>query len=398
MPSISDLFFIDADGIHVPTRQQLVDYFTEQYQGIYGPDIVLTSDSPDGQKMNIDVQAILDICDKVVQVYDSFDPDQAIGRTLDQRIGINGIQRQAGTFTKQNVEIENNVSVNLYGLDQEDQEVYTVQDNIGNQWQLVSTQLGLAAGTHNLEFQASKPGEQISLPNTITLPVTTVLGVISINNPTSYTTLGLNEESDVKVKTRRQRSVSISAQGFRDAMQAALENVSGVTAAYVYENDSDATDGDGTPEHSIWAIVGGSPEDADVAQAIYLKRSGGCGMRGAQTYTITQKDGTPFVVKWDVVETEDLFIQFDAESINGIDPIDIAAIKEYLVENFKPGVYERVDINHLATLVQAFDPNCLVLNAGFADNGGGPFTQTLRPSLKNKQFSIDAANIDITEI
>lgn len=393
MPNI-----LDANGLQVKTRAELIAEKTLSYQTIYGPDIILTSDSPDGQKMLEEVQSILDIQDLLVQVYNSMDPDNALGVVLDQRLAFNGVQRQAGTFTITDITVDNTESVNLYGLDQEIQDVFTVQDNVGNKWKLVATQLGLVAGSHVLSFRAALPGAQISVPNTITVPVTIVLGVSAINNPTTYTTLGINEESDAKAKIRRQRSVSISSQGFLAGLLAALENISGVSGAFVYENNTDATDADLIPEHSIWVIVGGSAENSDIARAIYLKRNAGAGMKGAVTFTITQLDGSPFVVRWDVVTSQDLFIQFDAKSINGIDPIDDVGIKDYLVANLLPGVYARVDINHLATLVQTFDPNCLVTNAGFADNGGGPFTDTLLPDGKNKQFTLDAANIDITVI
>lgn len=392
---------IDANGLEVATRAELVASITAALQAIYGADINLDSDSPDGQLMNIFIQAILDNEDLLVQIYNGFDPDLAIGRTLDMRCAINGVQRQAGTFTLTNIDITVDRALTLPGLDAEvdnpDGTGYTVADNAGNNWILVATQNPAGAGTYTYAFRAQNPGAVLTTPNTITVPVTVILGVTAINNPTTYTSLGLNEETDAELRIRRQKSVSLSSQGYLRGLLAALLNINGVTAAFVYENTDSATDGDGVPGHSIWVIVnGGDPED--IANAIYSKRNAGCGMKGSETYTITQVDGSPFIVKWDEVTPEDLYIEFDAESINGVDPIDDAGIKDYLVENLTPGVFETVDINHLATLVQAFDPNCLVTNAGFADNGGGPFTDTLEPTGKNYQFTVDAANINITVI
>ncbi len=355
-----------ALGLQTATRAELISYFNTQFLAIYGADINLDSDTPDGQWIAIIVQSILDLQDLLVQVYNSFDPDLAIGNVLDQRVAINGIQRQAGTYTLTPVTIVNTQSVNLYGIDQTEQDIYTVADNAGNQWLLTTTELGLAAGSNVLNFRAATPGANQTVPNTITVPVTIVLGVASVNNPTTYTTLGINEESDAALRLRRQKSVSLSSQGYLAGLLAALENINGVTSAFVYENNTDATDSDGVPSHSIWVIVAGTADDADIAQAIYTKRNAGCGMFGAVSYDITQIDGTLFPVYWDTVVVQALFIAFTVTPLDGVTPVDIAAIRAGLVESLVPAVNASVNINQLATLVQELDSNALVTSAGFS--------------------------------
>ena len=196
---------IGPTGLTVKTRAELVAEFTAAYQAIYGTDINLNSNTPDGQMMNIFVQAVLDTQDLLVQIYNGFDPDNAVGNVLDQRVAINGIQRQAGTYTVTNITITTSQALNLYGKDQSAQPVYTVADNAGNKWELQTSQTISGAGTYVFSFQSATPGANLTIPNTITVPVTVVLGVTSINNPTTYTTLGLNEETDAELKIRRQK-------------------------------------------------------------------------------------------------------------------------------------------------------------------------------------------------
>jgi len=50
---------LDAEGLQTATREELVTYFTEKYQQIYGDDINLDSNTPDGQMLNIFVQATI---------------------------------------------------------------------------------------------------------------------------------------------------------------------------------------------------------------------------------------------------------------------------------------------------------------------------------------------------
>lgn len=393
MPNI-----IDSTGLTTASRTELLAQYTAAFQQIYGSDINLDSDSPDGQLLNIFIQSILDMEDLLTQIYNGFDPDNAIGVVLDQRVAINGIQRQGGTFTTTNITLVISQALNLYGLDQTAQPVYTVSDNAGNQWQLINTVNIPSPATHVLLFQSAVPGAVLTVPNTITNPVTIVLGVDSINNPTTYSTLGLNEETDQQLKIRRQKSVALASQGYLSGLIAALENINGVTFAFVEENTTGSTNGDGVPGHSIWAIVAGSGTDAEIAQAIYDKRNAGCGMFGSVSYDVQQIDGSFFTVLWDVVTSESLFIKFTATSLNGTDAPNIAAIRSGLVTSFVPGVFEQVNINDLATLVQAIDPNTLVTSAGFSTTSGGSYTNTLTPSTKDKQFVVTSPDIIILPI
>lgn len=387
---------ITAEGIEVKTYQELLDQFSAALEAIYGSDISIASDTPDGQWVGNIIQEVLDSEDLLVQIFNNFDPDNAYGRVLDQRVAINGIQRQAGTFSKTNISIVTSQACTLYGLDQSDQPIYTVQDAEGNKWELTTTTVISGATTTVALFQAEFPGALTTIPNTITIPYTIVLGVSSVNNPTEQTVVGLNEETDAELKVRRQSSVSLSSQGYLAGLYAAIENVSGVEYVKIYENDTGEEDADGIPSNSIWVIISGNPANSDIANAIYRKRNAGCGLKGDVTYTVTQVDGTPFVVRWDTVVTQDLYIKFDASSLDGVNPPNTAAILAQLPTLFVPGVDQQVNINDLATIVQQIDSNTLVTNAGFSTSALGPFTNTLTPDSKKKQFLVLEANIDIT--
>lgn len=387
-----------SNGLVLPTRAELVTFFETAFQNIYGPYINLDPETPDGQMINIFIQAILDLQDLLQQINSTFDPDNAIGIILDQRCAINGIQRAAGTFSTVNIDLVLNQSVNLFGLDQTTNPVYTVADPAGNQWQLQVTQSGAGPGSVSYVFQAALPGALTAEPNTITIPVSIILGVTSINNPNAQLTTGINEESDAALKVRRQRSVSLPARGYFASLLAALENIEGVSFANIIENVTDAVDVYGVPGHSIWVVVAGSSSPADIANAIYVNRTAGCGLfsllgSSSQSFDVTQADGSIFEVVWDNVELEDLFIKFTATSLNGINPPNILGITEGLPDIFVPGVFEEVNINGLATDVQSIDPNTLVTNAGFSLAAGGTYTVVLTPSLPNKQFSVASDRI-----
>jgi len=292
---------LDANGLQTSTREEVVTALETGFKDIYGNDINLDSDSLDGQLINILAQAIVDNYDLINQVLNSVNPDNAIGRALDQRVGLTGIQRQGGTYSRTNISITTNKALTLYGLDQEVEEVFTVSDDEGNEWELLETYVFGSGATTALLFQSSIEGQVLTTPNTITKPVTIILGVETINNPDPQTVIGEDEETDEELRLRRQISTSINAQGYLESLRAMLLNISGITDAFVYENNTDATDIDGVPSHSIWVIVSGNYDQESVAQAIYQKRNAGCGMFGTNIYNVTQVDGTLFPIKWDDV-------------------------------------------------------------------------------------------------
>lgn len=365
-------YSLSSTGITIALQPELIAWLTSQYQAIYGTSINLASATPDAQMMNIFIQGMLDLSELLVSINASFDPGQATGVLLDQRVAINGIQRQAATFTVTPITVTTNQAVNLYGLDQTAQPVFTVQDAAGNQWQLQTTQIGVPVGANVFNFQAALAGAVLTTLNTIQTPVTIVLGVTSVNNPTTYSVLGQNQETDAALRTRRANSVSLASQGYLSGLLASLLNVSGVTSAIISENLTSANDNqypdaaypNGTPGHSIWVIVGGSGSAANIAQAIYGKRNAGCGMRGETSFNITQADGSLFTVLWDTVVTQNLFIAFTATSINGIVQPNVAAILAQLPGLITPGVFTEVNVNEIATLVQQIDPNTLVTSCG----------------------------------
>lgn len=418
---------LNENGLQIATQAELSTYFTTNYQAIYGSNINLSSSTQDGQFLNIVLQSILDNAELFLSIFNSFDPDNAIGKILDQRVALNGIQRQAGTFSTTDVTITLSQSVNLYGQDQTLQPIFTVSDNGGVQWQLITTQLGVGPGVVTGSFRAVNPGAVFTNPNTIRVPVTIILGVILINNPNTQTSVGINEETDAELRIRRQQSVSASSQGYLAGLLGTLLNINGVNSAFVYENTTSSTDANGVPGHSIWVIVSGNPAPAlqaawssivtyaygqvvslggvnyiswqnnnlnntppnaafwgiynPIAQSIYDKRNAGAGMKGNTSYTVTQVDGTPFVVKWDVVTFQNLFIAFAAQSINGITPPNYAALLDPntgLATILKPGVNEEVNINELGTLAQQIDPNTLAV--AYSPLGG--FTLALKQTLQ----------------
>lgn len=411
---------LTSSGLIIDTFGQLQTQLTEDLQQVYGQDINVQSDTPDGQMINIYIQVAIDTEEVFLQGFNSFDPDLAVGLVLDQRCAINGIQREEGTFTVTNVAITFGATATLFGLDQQAEAVYTVTDNVGSmQWQLLST-VTKTAGTYELAFQAASTGPVLTVPGTIVVPVTVVLAVTSINNDETYTSLGTAQETDAQFRVRRQQSTAIGSQGYYAGLLAALQNIPGLGVGNVkiYENDTASTSTGtvppnvpaGIPSHSIWVIVGGGPASEStiggsaganapsIAQAIYQKRNAGCGMLGDQSYAITQPDSSLFPIFWDIVAEVPVFVNFVVGSINGSAFPNIAALVNGttgIPAQFIPAISQVLNANQIVQAVQAIDPNTFASAIGFSLSTSG-FAAVLAPAAGNDQFQIVGAKIIIT--
>ena len=381
----------DGNGLQVITQNERVGNLTQSFQEIYGEDINVESNSPDGQIINIFAQSLEDFYELLSQVNASFDPDQAIGTVLDQRCAINGIQRKAGTYTYVTIDVTTDRSVTLDGVDQvAPEQAYTVSDGEGNLFVLSATS-PIGAGTSSLVFRALNVGNVEVLPNTIINPVTIILGVKSVNNPGGALQQGVNEETDAELRERRKQSVSISNQGYTDGLLAALLNIEDVTSANVYQNRTSTTDADGIPGHSIWVVVRGGTNE-EIGEVMDNKVAGGVGMKGSTSVNVPQADGTNAVYYFDRPTGELLYASIDITPLNG-QVIDTDALKDSIVSHFNFAPNQTVDSSAIICYIKSIQDNVAVTCEISTDNSTWGAVET--PSTKDKYFYFTTSSISI---
>ena len=344
---------LNENGLQTSTAPELLQTLQNDFKNIYGEDVLLDSSTPDGQWLNILVQKGVDVRGLLTQLYNSFNPNNTQGSLLDQRCAINNVFRKAGTFTTVTVNVVTDRALTLQGLDDNynnpEATGYTIQDNEGNRFILVNTTT-LSTGSNSLLFRSEALGGVVVLPNTLTTPVTIVLGVVSVNNPTTANAIGTVEELDEELKVRRRQSVAISSFGYLNGLQAALLQLPGVTDAKVYENYTSSTDANGTPAHCIWVVMDGGAI-SDIAETIYSRKCPGTNMRGNITYTITTDAQTQFIAKWDNATVTPFYIKFNIKPTVADITFNQTAIKEYIEQRlmFKIGEFaETASITEIA--------------------------------------------------
>lgn len=126
-------------------------------------------------------------------------------------------------------------------------------------------------------------------------------------------TLGRDLETDFELRQRRLTLLTTSGSRTLAAIKAAVLLVEGVTQVTAFENETDVTDAQGRPPHSIELIVLGG-EDADIAAAILSTKAA-----GIQTYRDPGANGV-------TVSTTD--IEGNAVDINFSRPTEVPIFVE----------------------------------------------------------------------
>lgn len=387
---------LDASGLQISELADIVADLTAKMQAAYGSDINVDPNSPDGQLINIFSQAVRDQLELLSQVYASFAVDQAFGSSLDRLVSLNGLVRRGGSFTLTNVTITTDRALTLPGLDADinnpDGAGFTVSDDAGNQFILAATAVIGASGAHVLSFRAKAVGAVQTIPNTITNQITIVLGVTVVNNPTSAATVGVDEESDLALKTRHAQAFALASVGPADAIEAAINQVAGVTDSFVYDNDTSGTVGT-VPARSIWAIVEGGV-DADVAAAIYMKKAPGCGQKGGTSVIIVRPNGDTFTAKFDRPIAENLYIKFSLLPRTSGALFDNVLITAALAAAISYKLNQQATIGEIYAALLVIAPQGIPTSVQVSKDNTNWF-DNVTPSTFQKKFAVDISRITI---
>lgn len=391
---------LDQNGLQTATVAEIISEIENgavSFPGmftIYGANINVGPNSPDGNLINLMAQIAVDSLEQLANVYTSMDPDQAFGTTLDDRVAYNGITRLAATYTQQTVQITATQVATIQGIDLNPSNPFTVQDASGNAYQLLTTYTFSGAGTQSLSFQAAILGAIESGANTITQINTVTLGISACNNSAGPTVVGQNEETDAALRQRRANSVEQPSQGYLAGMYAGLLSIDGVTGAQIYENDTGSTV-NGIPGHSIWVIVAAANTPTlqdEIAEEIYLYRPMCVGMKGSVSVPITQVDSSTFDILFDFPTSENLYFEATLTAITGT--LNKPAIQAAILAQFANAyaIGQSADTASIIAFINSIAPNASVASEGVSPDNS-TWTPLLAPTGVNYQFHMYGVTI-----
>ena len=268
---------VTSTGYKLKTQNEWFDEERQMYLDI-DPLWNLDPSTPDGLKLAHDAEVFSALDETLQQAYNSKDPNKASGVDLDVIASLTGASRSEGTASTVSGFVLSGVASPPTTVP-----AGTVFESAitGTRWTLDQQWTLDSSGQAIVDITCTVVGPTEADAGTITRIITTVPGLTSCNNP-SPATPGTEIESDSSLRVKRATAVGRPGNNQIDSMLGELYAVDGTRRVKVYENDTNTTDSNGLPPHSIAPIIDGGT-DADVAMAIYIKKNPGVALYQAGT-------------------------------------------------------------------------------------------------------------------
>ena len=342
------VFKVDGSGISVPPYNEILESFKNKYKTIYGEDIAVESNDPDGQNLAIWADLINDAALFGLFLASQIDPDQSKGQYLDRISKLAGMLRIQGSSSYCPCIITVDKDLEL-------ETGYTVEDVNGVFWNTIEDH-NLTTGENEIMLWSVEKGQFNADVGDISEPVTIVLGVSSIENRVPATP-GEPEETDEEMRERRNRSLETPAYSVVASLVGRLLQLDNVLDAYVHENQTSSYDPDKDMQsHSIWVLVDGGSED-EIADTIALNKTAGAMMKGnvvkGLVYNVPAPDGlsvpVPTTVAFDRPLKIDAYVQVTVDNLLGQDTPDYTPLQEVIAE-------EQLKINETLYANEFYEP------------------------------------------
>lgn len=312
---------ITETGIVIDSLSDVHKRLTDGFKRIYGDDISIDADSPDGQMIGLFSQEIDNINQALSMIAQMLDPYKATGAWLEQRAMYAGIVRRGADYSY----LDDVIITGKQGIKVPKGSIFS-DGNLSKWVTLVDVVLDIN-GSARVNMRSNELGA-FSIQDGRELSMDTVIVGIEKITTTKTAKEGVFEEMDGSLLNRFMRSHSINNHDDRQGLEGALLDLPDVKQARVYENFTNQTDDKGVPAHSLNAVVIGGSDD-DIGLTILKKKIGGCGVFGSISNT-QEYAGAQRTVKFDRASSVNIKVKLLLERVGGFHDIDTESIKSAL--------------------------------------------------------------------
>lgn len=152
-----------------------------------------------------------------------------------------------------------------------------------------SANLALDEVRANTQALAVVQGAVIFLANAINILGSTIAGITAVNNPAAFV-LGRLEETDEELRERMAVTTATTSAATKPAIEARVQQISGVSNALITENTGTVVDGGGRPPKSYEMFVNGGT-DEDIADVLWITKPAGIETFGTIAKVIVDANG-----------------------------------------------------------------------------------------------------------
>lgn len=314
---------LTEEGIKIERLDSIVSTLENGLRQIYGQNIDLSPNTPDGQVVGLLAQIRMDFEELAENVYRQLDPDVATGAWLEQRVAYAGLMRRWANYSYlRSVVLTGEPNTRLYsGI--------VVSDTHKVRWVLVSDVTLDSNGSARADFRSEQLGAFNLAKNTNLTIETITLGLISATTQEDAE-IGIEEETDIQLRERFLFSRTKNAQNSAEAINAKIAALPDVKHVRVLENNTGQRDAFGVEPHSINVIVNGGDSNS-IADVIYQNKGAGVGLQGGTQVTL-QRDNEQRVIRFDRAAMVDVQISMRCVRYEDFTQINKSEITEQLIK------------------------------------------------------------------
>lgn len=302
---------LDATGFIGKTLEEIKAEIADALKTNIASTLDTADESPIGQLVGVFSSQLRQVWELAEAVYSSQYPDSASGFSLTSIATITGTQREAASSSFTTLTV--NVDPGTYAIGT--LIAYPTGDPTARfaNSEVVTNGGGVAANVGPIRFEAEDTGPIRANANTLVNIAEPVVGWNSIVAPGNATDaeLGAEIESDAALRIRRELELQGQGGSTYDAIRADILAVADVEQVGLLVNDSDVTDANGLPPHSIEVVAQGGL-DADIAQAIWEAKAAGIETYGSTTVTIDDSEGNDHAIKFSRPTPVPIYLIIDA--------------------------------------------------------------------------------------
>lgn len=257
------------------------------------------------------------------------------------------------------------------------------------------------ASNFTVDFQAVDTGPLTVNASTLTIIAQAVTGWNSITNPTAGVP-GTNGETDPDLRIRREGELSASGATTAAAIQSDVltKMVTPTTSSNtlnctVLHNDTDATDANGLPPHSIEVVAyqpgNTSADDTALANLILTQKAAGVGTNGTTSKTATDSEGNTETISFTRPATTTIYVSCNVKG-NVTAQAVVDALTAYTAKAWAPGVSAII----LATQASLF-PSPVDISVGVPGLTDilSFHIDTVHPAVASSNITIDVRHIAV---
>lgn len=310
-------------GLVIEGFDSILTKLEQGFRAIYGQDINLDADTPDGQMIGLIAQIRMDFEELAQTVYNQLDPDYASGVWLEQRAAYAGLVRRGASYSYlRSVVLTGEPNTQLYaGI--------IVSDPHKIRWVLTSDVRLDSNGSARADFRSERLGA-FGLEKNTKLTIETV--TLGLSNATTIESaeIGTEEETDQQLRERFYISRTKNATNSADAIVAKVSALPDVKQVKVLENNTASRDKFGVAPYSLNVIVDGG-SNTQIAEVIYYNKGAGVGLQG-NTEVILQRDNDRRTLRFDRATPIDIQISMRCVRYEDFTEIDREEIKRLLTK------------------------------------------------------------------